>query len=79
MLYFRKTTVRDKFRKWLLIALSGLIVRYEIFNIQFYESIGHWTTAVYVILVIHVLPVWLLSGVTLVRYPHHAQAILTGL
>jgi hypothetical protein len=54
-------------------------VRYEIFNIQFYESIGHWTTAVYVILVIHVLPVWLLSGVTLIRYPHHAQAILTGL
>lgn len=35
--------------------------------VQFFESIGHWTTAVYVILVIHVLPVWALSGVTLIR------------
>jgi len=32
-----------------------------------YESIGHWTTAVYVVLVLHLLPVWVVSSLTLSR------------
>ena len=34
-----------------------------------YASIGHWNTAVYVILVLHLLPVWLAASIFLFRLP----------
>ncbi|XP_023349753.1 uncharacterized protein LOC111718407 [Eurytemora carolleeae] len=35
--------------------------------VQMYGSMGHWMTAVYIILVLHVLPVWLAASFTLFR------------
>jgi len=35
--------------------------------IQIFNTIGHWSTAVYVILALHLIPVWVVGTVTLVR------------
>lgn len=37
--------------------------------VQMYESMGHYTTAVYSILVLHILPTWIIASYTLFRLP----------
>jgi len=37
--------------------------------VQMYESMGHYTTAVYSILVLHILPTWIIATFTLFRLP----------
>lgn len=36
---------------------------------EVFSSLGHWNTAVYVVLALHVVPVWLVSALALVKLP----------
>eukprot|EP00092_Neocalanus_flemingeri_P074780 GFUD01092537.1.p1 GENE.GFUD01092537.1~~GFUD01092537.1.p1 ORF type:complete len:334 (+),score=76.03 GFUD01092537.1:119-1120(+) len=43
---------------------------------EVYSSIGHWNTAVYIILALHLLPVWCAGTITLYRLSSHLPPLL---
>lgn len=46
---------------------SSLLIPSIVGPTQVFDSLGHWTTAVYVILTIHLIPVWVVGTLSLVR------------
>jgi len=50
-----------------MVNCSSLEGRTFIGPVQVFESIHHWSTAVYIILAVHVIPIWTVSVLTLFR------------